>query len=85
MTGGRQFGPFTAPNITPDVHGRPAGLSFEQFQAALRTGKDPDGSGRILQVMPWPIYSNMSERDLSAVYEYLRSIPSRADNPAPGP
>lgn len=85
LTGGRQFGPFTAPNLTPDAYGRPAGLTFEQFKAALRTGKDPDGSGRILQVMPWPIYGNMSDGDLRAVYEYLRSIPSRADNPAPGP
>jgi hypothetical protein len=85
MTGGRQFGPFTAPNITPDAYGRPAGLSFEQFKAALRSGKDPDGSGRILQVMPWPIYGSMSDRDLRAVYEYLRAVPSRPDNPAPGP
>ena len=85
MTGGRQFGPITAPNITPDSYGRPAGLTFEQFKTTLRTGKDPDGSGRILQVMPWPTYSSMSDRDLRAVYEYLRSIPSRPDNPAPGP
>lgn len=85
LTGGRQFGPFTAPNITPDAYGRPAGLSFEQFKTTLRTGKDPDGSGRILQVMPWPLYGQMSDRDLRAVYEYLRAIPSRPDNPAPGP
>ncbi len=85
MTGGRQFGPFTAPNLTPDAYGRPAGLSLEQFKVALRTGRDPDGSNRVLQVMPWPIYGNMSDRDLRAVYQYLRSIPSRPDNPAPGP
>ena len=85
MTGGRQFGPITASNITPDSYGRPAGLTFEQFKTTLRTGEDPDGSGRILQVMPWPIYNSMSDRDLRAVYEYLRSIPSRPDNPAPGP
>jgi len=85
LTGGRQFGPFTAPNITPDVYGRPAGLTFEQFKTTFRTGQDPDGSGRILQVMPWPLYGQMSDRDLRAVYEYLQAIPSRPDNPAPGP
>jgi len=26
--------------------------------------------------MPWPVYSHMIERDLRAVYEFLRSIPS---------
>ena len=85
MSGGRQFGPFTAPNVTPDAHGRPAGLSFAEFKQVFRTGNDPDGSGRILQVMPWPIYGNMTEGDLRAVYEYLRAIPSLPDNPAPGP
>ena len=29
----------------------------------------------LLQVMPWPVYSNMTDRDLKAVYEFLRSIP----------
>lgn len=85
LSGGRQFGPFTAPNITPDAYGRPAGLTFEEFKQVFRTGKDPDGSGRLLQVMPWPIYGNMTDGDLRAVYEYLRAIPSLPDNPSPGP
>ncbi len=29
----------------------------------------------LLQVMPWPVYANMTDRDLKAVYEFLRSIP----------
>jgi hypothetical protein len=85
LTGGTQFGPFTSPNITPDEDGRPAGLTFEEFKAVIRTGRDPDGSGRILQVMPWPVYSKMTDLDLRAIYEYLRAIPSRPDNPSPGP
>jgi hypothetical protein len=28
-----------------------------------------------LQVMPWPVYGNMSDDDLAAIYEYLRAIP----------
>jgi cytochrome c553 len=35
--------------------------------------------------MPWPVMAKMSNRDLRAIYEYLRAIPPRADNPAPGP
>lgn len=67
-----------ARNITPDQQGLPAGLTREQFIAALRTGIDKDGA--ILQVMPWPVYGDMTDGDLKAAYEYLRSIPS-----LPGP
>lgn len=86
LAGGRQFGPFiTSKNITPDANGLPAGLTFEEFADVLRTGVDPDNPGEILQVMPWPIYGKMTTRDLRAVYEYLRAIPSLPDNPNPGP
>lgn len=85
LSGGRQFGPFTSANITPDAYGRPAGLTFDQFKDMLRTGRDPDGSGRLLQVMPWPVFSKLTDRDLRAVYEYLRAVPSLPDNTHPGP
>jgi len=35
--------------------------------------------------MPWPAFGKMTTRDLYAVYEYLRAIPSLPDNPHPGP
>jgi hypothetical protein len=86
MAGGRQFGPLTASNITPDHAGRPNGLTRSQFIEAMRTGHDPRApAGKILQVMPWPVYGKMTDHDLSAVYEFLRSIPSLPDNPNPGP
>jgi hypothetical protein len=78
LAGGQHFGPFVSPNITPDANGLPAGLTWPQFLHVIRTGHDPDPSqnGRLLQVMPWPIYAKMTDRDLRAVYEYLRAIPS---------
>lgn len=85
LTGGRAFGPIVSPNITPDEHGRPHGLTFEQFESLMHTGRDPDDPDRILQVMPWNIYGNLTRLDLRAIYEYLTSIPSRPDNPQPGP
>lgn len=85
LSGGRLFGPFKAPNLTPDAYGRPAGLTFEDFKEVLRTGRDPDGSGRILQVMPWPAYGKMTDLDLRAIYEFLRAVPSLPNNPSPGP
>jgi hypothetical protein len=75
LAGGTSFGPFISANITPDDEGLPAGLTFQEFKAVLRTGHDPDEPGEILQVMPWPVYGEMTDRDLKAVYEFLRSIP----------
>ena len=85
LSGGRQFGPFTSKNLTPDQYGRPAGLTFEQFKNVIRTGQDPDVPNYTLQVMPWPVYKNMTDLDLRAIYEYLRAIPSLPDNPNPSP
>jgi hypothetical protein len=31
--------------------------------------------GNLLQIMPWPVYKNMTDRDLRAIYEYLSAIP----------
>jgi hypothetical protein len=86
LAGGRPFGPgLVSPNITPDADGLPAGLTLDEFVELIRTGRDEDDPGHILQVMPWPVYSKMTDRDLRAVYEYLRAIPSLPDNaPAEG-
>src|SRR5713101_960184 len=32
-------------------------------------------NGDVLQIMPWPIYKNMTDHDLRAIYEYLSAIP----------
>jgi hypothetical protein len=62
-------------DITPDSNGLPAGLTISQFKNVMKTGIDPT-DGSILQVMPWPIYTNMQDSDLSAIYAYLTAIPS---------
>jgi hypothetical protein len=90
LTGGRQFGPFTSRNLTPDpTTGLPADLTFDQFLEVMRKGIDFEQKhpqiSPLLQVMPWPVYGDMTDRDLRAVYEYLSAIPSRPDNPNPGP
>jgi len=90
LAGGQQFGPFTSRNLTPDNTGRPAGLSHSEFINLMHTGIDPDwtpASGRpqILQVMPWPAFGQKTDRDLTAIYEYLSAIPSLPNNPNPGP
>ena len=37
--------------------------------------KDQPFNGDLLQVMPWPILQSLTERDLRAIYEYLKAIP----------
>jgi hypothetical protein len=40
-------------------------------------------NGDLLQVMPWPIFHNMTDHDLRAIYEYLSAVPCIAGPPAP--
>jgi len=87
LAGGRPFGPFTSRNLTrvPDDH------TAEEFILMMRTGQDPHApanSPRLLQVMPWPVYQDMTDHDLRAIYEYLKVIPNAArcpTNPPPQP
>ena len=83
LAGGAQFGPFTSRNITPRANGLPAGRTLAQFKELMREGTDFFGGATpILQVMPWPVYGKMSDRELEAIYEFLRAIPS-IPNPRP--
>ena len=79
LAGGVPFNPpgVTSPNLTPSLaNGLPdGGHTFAQFVTMMRTGHDVDDPSHILQVMPWPVIRNMTDRDLRAVYEYLQSIP----------
>lgn len=83
LSGGTDFGPFRSRNLTPDSNGLPGGLTLEEFIHVMRTGEDttspfnPPFDGGLLQVMPWPVFGKKTDRDLKAVYEYLRAIPSR--------
>lgn len=81
LAGGVKFGPFTSRNLTPDPTkgNRPAGMTLEQFIKVIRTGQDRDSLhpqiSPLLQVMPWPVYAKMSDRDLQSIYLYLSTIP----------
>lgn len=90
LAGNRTFGPFTSRNLTPDpTEGNlPAGLTLSEFVQVMRTGQDLENAhpqfGPLLQVMPWPVYSKMSDRDLNAIYAYLSAVPAATPGP-PGP
>jgi hypothetical protein len=96
LAGGVPFGPPGDPNtpvsrnLTPRAStGLPAGLTWDQFRRTIRTGVDlkhrpplaPSQDNDLLQVRPWPVVQNMTDRDLRAIYEYLRAIPSLPSTP----
>jgi len=84
LAGGGVFGPFVSRNITPRANGLPAGRTLQQFKELMHQGTDfrnPPDATPILQVMPWPVYGKMSDRELEAIYEFLRAIPTI--NPRP--
>lgn len=79
LAGGMAFGPFTSRNLTPEADTGKLEWTFEQFRQIIRTGIDLDQKhmqiSPLLQVMPWPVYQSLTDRDLRAIYEYLSSIP----------
>jgi hypothetical protein len=87
LAGGTPFGPpppappfVVSRNLTPRASdGRPAGLTLAEFLEVMHKGTDfkdrhPEISP-LLQVMPWPVYGKMSDRELQAIYEFLKAIP----------
>jgi len=61
------------------------GTDFDHLHPSCGAGTPPNClpfpfNGDLLQVMPWPTYANMTDRDLLAIYTYLSAIPC---NPGP--
>jgi len=79
LAGGQAFGPFTSRNITPATNGMPGGMTLDMFPEAFAKvtdfAKAHPQMGPLLQVMPWPAYSNMNPRQIRAIHEYLSAIP----------
>jgi hypothetical protein len=80
LAGGRPFGPFRSRNLTPDPNSTATPEEhYAEFVNVMHTGWDPDQAhpqfGPLLQVMPWPVYQDMTDRDLRAIFEYLSAIP----------
>jgi len=82
LGGGRSFGPgVVSRNITPDADRLPAGMSYSEFTQAMRYGVDADHIHSVLQVMPWPRFRSLTERDMQAIYAYLSTIPCLEGDP----
>ncbi len=65
------FGRAVAPNLTQAVRN----YTPEQFEAIVRQGIRPDGTG--LVGMPSASFSTMSDRDLGAIYSFISAYPEQ--------
>ena len=72
-----------AGNLTPHETGI-GSWSLQQFSKAIREGKFKglENSRPLLPPMPWQSYANLTDTDLEAIFNYLKSIPP-VDNVAP--
>lgn len=65
-------------NLTPHPDG--LGLWTEsQFVNALKTGLHLGVGRRVLPPMPWPLYSQMTDEDLRAIFAFLKTLPPVAN------
>lgn len=63
-------------NITPDETGI-GNWTFEQFKRSITAGKSKGlENGRpLLPPMPWESFRSLTDNDIKAIFEYLKSIP----------
>jgi mono/diheme cytochrome c family protein len=76
---------FTA-NLTPDPETGLGKWTVRDFIATIRTGRHMGRGREILPPMPIPVYSQMKDADLAAIFAYLRTIPAvknRVPEPRP--
>ena len=67
-------------NLSPDKETGIGNLSREEFIGKFTAYRDSaykhrqiDFMNDFATIMPWPVYSGMTDDDLSAIYEYLMS------------
>jgi len=65
-----------ASNITPHADGL-ARWTEAGFLTALRTGRTPDGRQLREPYMPWPLYAQMTDDEIRALWAYLQTVEPR--------
>jgi len=64
-----------ATNLTKG--GALASYSTSDFISTMRTGVTPDGRELESQFMPWGVFGQMTDEELSGLFTYLQSLPER--------
>jgi Cytochrome c len=69
-------------NLTPDNETGLGLWTKEQFIKRFKQcsdpayGNTPYTPGQFQTIMPWTVYAGMTEEDLGAIYDYLRTVPA---------
>ena len=80
------WGKSFARNLTPDVETGIGSWSEEEFVATIKNGRTRGRGRALLPPMPIPVFSQMTEDDLKAIYSYLRTLPAVSNRvPEPQP
>ena len=78
FAGGRalrtRFGTFYGPNLTPHPQAGLGRWTEADFVRAMREGVRPDGA-HYYPAFPYPSFTRISDRDLSDLWAYLRTLP----------
>lgn len=74
-----EHGTVRSPNLTPDPETGIGRWSRADFLARFgaydpATYKAPAVAGGFNTIMPWTLYAGMTDRDLGAIYDYLRTV-----------
>jgi mono/diheme cytochrome c family protein len=76
---------FTA-NLTPDDETGLGTWTAAIFKDTIRNGRHMGRGRPLLPPMPAPVYAQMTDQDLEAIFAYLQSIPALSNRvPAPVP
>jgi hypothetical protein len=62
-------------NLTPDQNTGLGIWTEDMFIKAIRTGRHMGVARPINPPMPWPMYRNATDEDLTSIFAYLRTIP----------
>ena len=63
-----------AANLTPDVETGLGSWTEQQFLDTLRNGRHQGRGRQLLPPMPWPVFGQMTDEDLKAVFAYLKTV-----------
>ena len=78
LTGGQGPEPGAPPGTDLTRSGPLSLWSLPDFRSTIRNGVNPEGHAIDPKYMPWLGYRNMSDSELQAIWQYLRSLPTRS-------
>lgn len=65
-----------APNLTPDEATGLGTWTEAEFITALQEGRRPDGRHLQEAYMPWPLYANMTDDEVRALWAFVQTLPA---------